>query len=156
MKAQRGHRWTTEETKMLMQMWADEHPLEDIAEKLGVSAKGVSKMITRLRANGVPLKRRTVGHVQGRRNAPWTQSEVEYLFRRRNEKATAEDIARELSRTMYGVQGMILKLRQEGANVGMLGHGVRRLWDVDALRAVEIVQDANVAQINRFRRVVGE
>lgn len=152
----KGHRWSTDETKTLMQMWAEESSVDAIAKAIGTSHAAVMKMVTKLRANGIPLARRTKGHVAGRRNALWTQSEVEYVVRRRHESATAEQIAMELGRSFYAVQAMILKLRQEGADVKMLGNGVRRLWDINALRALEIRSDANVVQINRLKRALGE
>lgn len=66
---------------------------------------------------------------------PWTQSEVEYVIRRRNDKISAEQIAEELDRTFLGVQALIQKLRKEDVPIRMLGSGKRRLWDVSALKA---------------------
>lgn len=134
-----GHRWTTDELKQLMKLWAEETSLSEIAATLGVTTASVLKMVNKLRKNGVPLKRRTRGHIAGRSNQCWTQGEVEYLIRRRAEKATAEEIGMELGRTWNAVNAMIGKLRQENVPVAMRGNGVRRLWNADALKGVAVM-----------------
>jgi biotin operon repressor len=133
--ARNDRRWTDAELKKLIGLWLGGVELDAIAQEFGSTRYAVNKVVGRLRRDGVPLPRRNAGHRAGRRNALWTQAEVEYLFRRRNEKATAEQIAEELDRSFLAVQGMIQKLRQDGVSVRMLGQGTRRLWDADALRA---------------------
>lgn len=132
----KGHRWKTEELKSLMIMWANDTPLPEISEKLNVTQVSLLKQIQRMRKNGIPLARRRNGHTTGRKNNNWTQGEVEYLLRRRNEKATSEEIGAELGRSANAVDGMIQKLRKEDVNVAMRGNGVRRLWDAESLKAV--------------------
>lgn len=134
MKAVNGHRWTNEELKKLMAMWHDSASLDDMSIILGVTRFAISKKVTQLRREGIPLLRRTKGHQAGRRNKPWTQSEVEYLIRRRNEQATAEQIASEIDRSFLGVQAMIQTLRKAEIPVRMLGCGVRRLWSIETLK----------------------
>lgn len=136
-----GHRWTTEELKLLMQLWASKEPISSIAEQLKSTTSAVLKMVNKLRKNGVPLERRTKGHIAGRANRLWTQGEVEYLLRRRLEKATADEIAVELGRTINGVTGMIQKLRSEQVPIAMRGNGVRKLWDASALKSVLVQSD---------------
>lgn len=130
-----GHRWTTQEIKDLMQLWDKDATLQEIAELLNVTTTAVLKMVLRLRKEGIPLRRRTKGHQAGQSWKPWTQAEVEYLVRRRAEKATCEEIAADLGRSWNAVNCMIGTLRKEGAPVAMRGMGVRRLWNVDALKA---------------------
>lgn len=137
-KHYKGHRWTTDELRKLMELWAAKTELPAIAEQLKSSTASVLKMVQKLRKNGIPLERRRKGHVAGRTNKLWTQGEVEYLLRRRVEKATVEEIAIELGRSIQGVHGMIQKLRGEGVPVAMFGQGVRRLWNADALKGVAI------------------
>ena len=129
-----GHRWTDPELKSLMASWSEGYEVDLIAENLNVTRAAVLKMVLKLRANGIPLARRTKGHFAGRRNKPWTQEEVEYLVRRRDQQATTEAIAVELQRSWAAVQAMVMKLRQEGVQVKMLGCGVRRLWSPEKLR----------------------
>lgn len=129
-----GHRWTNDELKVLANAWQSSVPAEIIGKHLLVSAYAVRKMAFKLRQNGIPLTYHRKGHVAGRRNMLWSQSEVEYLIKRRKDKATAEEIATELNRTFMGVQGMIAKLKSEKVHVGMLGCGKRRLWNADVLR----------------------
>ena len=129
-----GHRWTNEELKKLMDMWQAGLSIKDISAALSVSGFAAHKMIVKLRQQGIPLLRRNKGHIAGRKNKPWTQAEVEYLMRRRKDKATAEDIAIELDRSFLGVQGMIQKLRSEAVPVARFGQGKRRLWNADTLR----------------------
>ncbi len=145
----KGHRWTTEELRTLMQLWAAKESLIEIAAKLNVTTASVLKMVQKLRKNGIPLERRKAGHVSGRVNQLWTQGEVEYLLRRRSEKSTVDEIAGELGRTWNGVNGMIAKLRSEQVPVAMMGNGVRRLWNPDALKAVAVQDpDSNVIELN--------
>lgn len=132
-KHRNGRRWTTEELKRLMELWAAEKPLAEIAEALGATTHAVLHIVQRMRADGIPLARRTRGHKHGRSNKPWTQEEVEYLFRRRLAGATDEEIAVDLGRSWSAVQNMVHLLRKEGAPVAMKGNGVRRLWSVTAL-----------------------
>lgn len=135
-----GHRWTNEEMASLIRMWGDEIPQSDIAVALGVSIPAMNKVVTKLRNAGVPLKYRQKGAVAGRSNKPWSQSEVEYLMRRRTERISVSQIAAEMNRTPYALSAMIAKLREEGVHVAMLGQGVRKLWNPDLLRG--ITQDA--------------
>ena len=132
-KSVNGHRWTNDELHRLVQMWSADAALKTIAETLGATTFAINKVVIRLRKAGIPLKKRTRGHVAGRRNKPWTQEEVEYLVRRRAEKSTSEEIATDLDRTVYAVNGMIGKLRESNVNVGMLGGGVRKLWDAKVI-----------------------
>jgi biotin operon repressor len=132
-----GHRWTDDELKNLMQMWANEIPLKEIATNLHSTTHAVLKQVQRMRENGIPLKRRTNGNKDENTNRLWTQGEMEYLLRRREEKASNEQISIELNRTWQAVQAMILKLRKENVDVKMRGQGVRRLWDVESLRVLQ-------------------
>lgn len=146
-----GHKWTTDELRKLMKLWADETPLDNIATELTSTRAAILKVVTRLRNEGVPLKRRNAGHVSGRSNKAWTQGEVEYLMRRRAEKATSEEIARELDRTYSAVSGMIMKLRSESVPIAMRGNGVRRLWDAEALKATAISHgDTTLIELTPF------
>lgn len=106
-------------------------------------------MVNKLRKNGIPLERRQRGHVAGRANTLWTQGEVEYLIRRRAEGATMDEIGIQLGRTPNAINGMISKLRSEDVPVAMLGQGVRRLWNADALKAV-FLQDpeSSIIELN--------
>lgn len=131
-----GHRWTTDELRNLMKMWADEEPLGAIAAAMSCTTAAINKQILRLRENGIPMKKRTKGHKAGRAYLPWTQGEAEYLVRRREEKATCESIAVDLGRTWNAVNAMIGALRKEQVPVAMRGSGVRRLWDAEALKMV--------------------
>jgi len=141
-----GHRWTIAELKKLMALWANKEELNDIADTLNVSRYAVLKQIQRLRKEGVPLERRTRGHISGRHNRPWTQAEVEYLIRRRSERATYEEVGNDLGRTYNAVCGMINKLRKENVPVVMMGSGVRRLWDVESLKASAVCR----AELSEF------
>lgn len=129
----KGHKWTPDEVRKLMALWADEEPLPLIAEALNQTTSAVLKMVQRLRKEGIPLARRRRGHVAGRANKPWSQGEVEFLIRRRSEKATLEDIGVALGRSWNAVGAMVQTLRKEGVPIAMLGNGVRRLWDANAL-----------------------
>jgi biotin operon repressor len=128
------YRWAEDDLRTLIAMWCDGKVADEIGRHFGISARGVTKAIGRLRRQGVPLPKRG-GWVPGRRQKPWTQEEVEYLIRRRNERASSAKIAEELDRTDFAISAMIHKLRQEGVNVRMLGHGTRRLWNAENLRA---------------------
>jgi len=129
-----GHRWTNAELETLMRMWAADATLAEIASALSATEHAISHQVTRMRKNGIPLKRRTSGHMKGRSWQLWTPEEVEYLIRRREAKDTAEQIAADMGRSFLGVQGMIQKLRKEGVPVPMRGNGVRRLWCPNKLR----------------------
>lgn len=130
-----GHRWTQDEFKRLIGYWLEGKELDEIAAIFKCTGKGINAMVGRLRREGIPLPRRTKGHRAGRSNTPWTSEEVEYLVRRRNEQITAEQIGNELGRSFLAVQAMIRVLRAEGVPVKMLGQGVRRLWNPEALKA---------------------
>lgn len=129
-----GHRWTDKELRKMIGLWMQGVDTAEIATRMKKTISALNKMATRLRNDGIPLPRKTQGHKLGRSNTPWTQEEVEYLVRRRNDRISAEQIGVELGRTFCAVQAMILKLRQEGVAVPMLGSGVRRLWNPDRLR----------------------
>lgn len=131
----KGHRWSQAEIVALMAQWSEGKPPAEIAEGLKVSPFAVGKMVVRLRKQGIPLKRRTRGHVAGRANQPWTQGEIEYLIRQRGERATMDEIAMAIGRTPLAIAAMIQKLRGEHVQVPMFGNGVRRLYDMNALRA---------------------
>lgn len=131
-----GHRWTDDELKLLMEMWLQDAPLATIATELNSTNYAISKMIVRLRQNGIPLPRRNRGHKVGSNSGKlWTQGEAEYVARRRQEKATVENIAAELGRTYSAVNAMIQRLRKEGVTLAMQGCGVRRLWNPELLQA---------------------
>lgn len=140
------HRWTDDESKRLIGLWLDGAELDRIAESFGTTRYAINKHVQRLRNEGIPLPRRNNGHKAGRRNKLWTQSEVEFLIRRRNENATAEQIAIELDRSFLAVQGMIQKLRKEEVEVKRLGQGSRRLWDAGKLKATVLARKLTVAK----------
>lgn len=130
-----GHRWTTEELQRFIALWlTPEQTTASIAETLGVSLASVNKVALRIRQNGVNLPYRRKGHIAGRKNTYWTQEEVEYFMRRRNEGATTEQIATELDRSYQGVQGMIQRLRKEAVPFKMIGKGKHKLWDAEKLK----------------------
>lgn len=133
-----GRRYTTDELRKLMAMWEANASPEEIGEALGTTWKAILCQVGRMRRDGIPLTRRRKGHRAGRFNKPWTQEEIEYVFRRRLTGDTAETIAADLDRTYSGVAGIITKLRREGAPIAMRGNGVRRLWSVEALKAAAI------------------
>lgn len=143
--AHHGHKWSEDEMRQLIGMWLSDEPTEKIAGHFGVRPRSILRLAGRIRRQGVPLPKRRAGNSAGRFNKPWTQEEAEYLVRRRNERANAQQIAEELDRTHGAVAGMITRLRQEGVNVRLIGHGTRRLWNAEALRA---------AIAGRFLRVV--
>lgn len=129
-----GHRWTDMELRQLIGKWMEGESLDALALHFKCTRHGINKQVLRMRREGIPLPRRAAGHVADRSNKPWTQAEVEFIVRRRNESATAEQMAVELGRSFLSVQGMIAKLRKEGIAVRMLGSGVRRLWSPESLR----------------------
>lgn len=144
MKATRnnkGHRWTHEEASRLKDLWIEGKSYDDISEVIGVTRFAIMRMVARMRKEGVPLPRRTRGNYAGRHNQLWSQGEVEYLVRRRQERATTEQIGIELQRTFQSVQGMIAKLRTLGVDVPMLGCGVRKKWDPEQLKATMVGQN---------------
>lgn len=143
----KGHRWTNEELKTLMNLWQNGNSTEEIATQLNSTKLAIGRMVVRLRKNGIPLARRTKGHVAGRSNKPWTQAEVEYLMRRRNEKATAEEIGNDLGRTPNAVHGMIQNLVHEGVSIAMQGQGVRKLWDANLLKSTMV--ESNIIPIEK-------
>lgn len=154
-KYQYGHRWTNGEIKQLMALWVDGLTVDEIASALETTRPAISKMIVRLRKNGIPLPRRTKGNIAGRAFKPWTQAEVEYLVRRRYEKATSEEIANELGRTWNAVDAMIGKLRGEGVAVPMRGQGVRRLWDSDLVKSTFVsskMEENNLVEMDFVKR----
>lgn len=131
-----GHRWTMAELSSLMTLWEADEALSEIARKFDSTPNAIRKIVQTLRSNGVPLTRRTKGNISGRSARPWTQGEVEYLLRRRSEKATNEDIGSELGRSECAVGGMIAKLRSEDVPIAMRGNGVRKLWNPNSLKAM--------------------
>jgi hypothetical protein len=131
-----GHRWTQEEMKALITLWGDDEPVEEIAKAFNVTVPGLNKVVCKLRRMGIPLQYRKRGNRAGRTGKLWSQSEVEYLIRRRAEAITAHQIAAEMNRTPYAISGMIERLRREAIPVTMLGQGVKRLYDVTALKAM--------------------
>lgn len=136
MKLQERHdrKWTNADMRKLIAAWLKGDELDAIAKQFKTTRYAISKLVLRMRRDGIPLPRRTKGHRAGRAFKLWTQSEVEFLIRRRNEQATAEQIALELDRSFLAVQGMIQKLRIEGVDVRKLGQGKRRLWDAETLK----------------------
>lgn len=132
--ARHGHRWTDDELKTLISMWFAGDELDLIAERFGITPRGVNRQIQRLRANGIAVPRRNAGHRAGRSNKLWTAEEVEYVVRRRNERASTESIANELDRSFLAVQGMIAELRRQGVSVRKFGQGKRRLWSAERLQ----------------------
>lgn len=131
-----GRRWTTEQFQELIGMWLRDVPMDEMCLHFDITVIGLNKLVQRLRRNGIPLPLRKRGHKAGRRNKPWTQEEVETVVRMRNERASTQEIANTLDRTFYGVQNLILKLRnEEDVPVVSLGEGRRRLWDPEKLRA---------------------
>lgn len=133
-----GHRWTTEELKTLMSMWASGESVEAISSVLNSSRGAISKQVVKLRQNGIPLERRTKGNYAGRGGKAWTAGEVEFLIRKRDERATSEEIALSIGRSWQAVSAMIYKLRQEEVPIAMRGSGVRRLYDLEALKGVAV------------------
>ena len=130
-----GNRWDSDGIRNLMRLWSEGISVQSIAKQLKTSSYAISKMVVRLRQNGVPLARRKKGHVSGRSNQLWSQSEVEYLVRRRKDGVTAEQIGIDLGRTTNAVNAMISNLRMKNVPVGLLGNGCRKLWDSNILIA---------------------
>ncbi len=128
-----GHKWTEKEIILLMSMWNDNKNIIEIANQFDVTPRGINKQITRMRKDGIKIPRRNAGHQADCFNKPWTQSEVEYVLRRRKELVNTETIGQELGRSFLAVQGLIQKLRKEGVKVQMLGNGARKLWNVDSI-----------------------
>lgn len=136
----KGHKWTNDELKTIMSMWAENASLLDIANAVKSTTVSVLKQVQRMRQNGIPLNKRRVGHQKGVKYGAWTQGEVEYLLRRRNEKSTSEEIGAQLNRSSNAVDAMIQKLRKEGVDIAMRGNGVRRLWSAESLKAVALTE----------------
>jgi biotin operon repressor len=132
-----GHRWTEEEIKTLIKKWEEGYSIDEIGVLLNSTRVAILKQVQLLRKNGIPLKRRKSGN-PGNKHAQWTQGDVEYLLRRRNEKATSEEIGIELGRTPNAVDAMIGKLRKQSVNIAMRGQGVKRLYNIEALKAVTL------------------
>lgn len=153
----KGHRWTTDELKQLMALWQAGEVMETLMDRLNSTQSAILKMIQALRKQGIPLIRRDHGRVKGEKagsplravspgkywGRPWTQSDMEYVIRRRRENATAEDLAIELGRSVGGINGVIQKLRKDHVPVPMRGQGVRRLWDANQLRA-KFIEDEDI------------
>lgn len=138
-KGNHGHRWTDEEMKVLIEGWNLDVPHGDLAEQLNVTPHAVRTMVVRLRRMGIPLKKRTRGNIAGRLNQLWSQSEIEYLARRRNDGALLEEIASEMGRSFGGVQSMAGKLRNKhGVPIRANGQGRKALYDTEALRALYV------------------
>lgn len=134
LRARNDRRWTEAEMRKLIGLWLAGKELDEIATEFQSTRYAINKLVGRLRRDGVPLPRRNAGHRAGRSNKLWTQAEVEFLIRRRNERATAEQIALELDRSFLAVQGMLQKLKNEGVDVRKFGQGKRRLWDAEQLK----------------------
>ena len=131
----KGHKWNTEELQELIGMWLRGVETYEICRRFDVQPTGLNKLILRLRKNGIPLPIRKQGHKPERYNKPWTQEEVETVVRMRNERRSTADIASAIDRSFYGVQALIMKLRnEEEVPVVSLGNGRRRLWDAERLR----------------------
>lgn len=132
--ARNDRRWTEAEIRKFIGLWIAGTELDEIAAVFGSTRYALNKLAGRMRRDGIPLPRRKNGRKAGRAHKLWTQSEVEFLIRRRNEQATAEQIALELDRSFLAVNGMIQKLRIEGVDVRVLGRGKRKLWDAETLK----------------------
>ena len=133
-QATNGHRWTNEELTHFTKLWLSKKTSLEVAKELKVSLSAVNKIAVRLRKNGFMLPYRRKGHQAGMNNKLWTQSEVEYLLRRREEGATSEEISSELDRTFYGVLGMLQSLRKHDINYKRIGSGKRKLWDTEKIQ----------------------
>ncbi len=150
MKNTNGHRWTNDELKSLMALWAEHEALDVMAAKLGVTRYSILKQIQRLRKEGIPLERRKKGHVSGRSNQLWTQEEVQYLMRRRSEGGTYEEVSTELGRSFNAICGMVNKLRKENIPIAGEGRGLHRQWDTEALKAFALkLPEHNVVALDR-------
>lgn len=137
-----GHRWSNEEIKKLMLLWNQDESLIEISKELAMTQHAVAKMVTRLRSEGIPLKRRIRGMKAGSSTKPWTQSEIEYLSRRRMQGMPSEQIANEMGRTYCAINAMIQKLRSEQVSLPIFGNGTRRAWDSSLLKAALVSEFA--------------
>ena len=145
-KFHHGHRWTDDKLKELMRLWDEGKTPDEIANSLGSTQNAVSKMVVRLRAQGVPLERRRRGHQVGQRaGKPWTQQEIEFLALRRMDGATSEEIGISLGRTHQAIAAMIAQLREREVPIAMRGGGVRRLWNADTLRHTLICFQSSIS-----------
>lgn len=135
MKKPKHHRWTVPQLQQLICDWCAGMNLDAMCEKYGATRFAINKQILRMRQEGVSIPRRNAGHLPEQRDKPWTQSEIEYLVRRRNDRITAEQIGIELGRTFLGIQNMIRVLRKEGVPIQMLGNGTRKQWCAERLKA---------------------
>lgn len=151
MKTDHSNRWTTEQLIKFAALWAADVPIQEIVTEFGCSATAVRRLVVRLRQDGIPLKRRRAGNMAGKHSIPWTQEDVQYLIRRRNEGATGEQISIELNRTFGAIQCMVQAVRKSGASIKMFGSGRRRLWDVDKINAAAVMD--NIIPIDRAKRV---
>lgn len=149
----KGHRWSNDELVKLMQLWANETPIIEIANSLKSTQIAILKQVQRMRKDGIPLSPRRKGHTANKSNSNWTQGEAEYLIRRRNEKATSGEIAIELERTPNAVDAMIQKLRKENVNVAMRGCGVRRLWDAESLKIMTTNKVFGLSDVSNIDQV---
>lgn len=130
-----GHRWTNAQVAKLIKLWNDGVPIPDIAKKLDSSPCAIGTMVRRLRHYGIEMEKRTRGHRKGDLNSRWTQKDIDWLLKRRQEGATINQMAEELGRTVHSVAGMTLKLRKMGAPVGQHNSGITKLWSVEAIKA---------------------
>lgn len=145
----KGHRWTTDELRALMQMWADGESLDAIATSLNSTRHALLSQIQRMRKAGIPLERRDKGNFAASSHKPWSQGDAEYLLRSRLERKTNEEIGLELGRTLTAVDGMIARLRREQVPVAMRGSGVRRLWNAESLKALSIrSEDSKIVEMD--------
>lgn len=146
----KGRRYTNKQLQTLIGMWLRDVSTEEICQHFGIQPTGLNKLVLRLRANGVPLPLRKRGHKPDRYNKPWTQEEVETVVRMRNEKRSTADIADAVDRSFYGVQALILRLRNvEGVPVLSLGGGMRKLWDPQRLRDACAVRGLSVVPLKK-------
>lgn len=129
-----AHRWTDTELKVLIAMWTSDKPIDEIASHFGVTRHAINAQVWRMRAQGVPIPRRTAGTKLGRAYANWTQEEIEFLVRRRRDGATAEQIGVELARSFCAIQAMVQTIRKQGVDIPMFGSGKKRLWSAANLQ----------------------
>lgn len=126
--------WSDKSIKKLTSLWLNNVDSKEIANELNTTVNAIHKLIGKLRREGIPLPMRKGGYETTRGKKLWTQEEVEYLVRRRNDKISAEKISEELGRTVYSINAMIYSLRTEDVDVCMLGQGKRRLWSSEKLK----------------------